>query len=234
MSEHLEFHVIKADVNPTIAPPEIGVHWINVLTKATYFSVGTGSISDWVLQTSGVLSYDDFASFPVSGLSGVLYLAEDDGEIYTWNGSAYELTNNITDAQSVLLTNGGDTILHYHATDRDRDNHTGTQLSTTISNFDSAVESNVQVSANTAHRDIVAGNPHAVTKADVGLGDAENTSDLAKPISTATQTALDLKEDAFAKNTAFNKDFGTTAGTVAEGNHNHSGVYEPANANIQA
>lgn len=28
-----------------------------------------------------------------------------------------------------------------------------------------------------------------------------------------------------AKGTAFNKNFGTTAGTVAEGNHNHSGIY---------
>src|SRR5688500_13593977 len=35
----------------------------------------------------------------------------------------------------------------------------------------------------------------AVTKADVGLGNADNTSDASKPISTATQTALDLKED---------------------------------------
>lgn len=30
------------------------------------------------------------------------------------------------------------------------------------------------------------------------------------------------KEDVFEKNTAFNKNFGTTAGTVAEGNHTHS------------
>lgn len=34
-------------------------------------------------------------------------------------------------------------------------------------------------------------NPHAVTKAQVGLGNADNTSDLAKPISTATQTYID-------------------------------------------
>jgi hypothetical protein len=34
----------------------------------------------------------------------------------------------------------------------------------------------------------------SVTKADVGLGNAENTSDLSKPISTATQTALDAKQ----------------------------------------
>ncbi len=36
-------------------------------------------------------------------------------------------------------------------------------------------------------------NPHSVTKAQVGLGNVDNTSDLNKPISTATQTALNLK-----------------------------------------
>ena len=36
-------------------------------------------------------------------------------------------------------------------------------------------------------------NPHGTTKADVGLSDVDNTSDLDKPISTATQTALDGK-----------------------------------------
>lgn len=36
-------------------------------------------------------------------------------------------------------------------------------------------------------------NPHSVTKAQVGLGNADNTSDLNKPVSTATQAALDLK-----------------------------------------
>jgi hypothetical protein len=39
-------------------------------------------------------------------------------------------------------------------------------------------------------------NPHAVTKAQVGLGNCDNTSDADKPISTATQAALDLKADA--------------------------------------
>ena len=49
---------------------------------------------------------------------------------------------------------------------------------------------------------------------------------------TDLQSALDGKEDSFSKNTAFNKNFGTSAGTVAEGDHNHSGVYEPADATI--
>jgi len=36
-------------------------------------------------------------------------------------------------------------------------------------------------------------NPHSVTKAQVGLGSADNTSDADKPVSTATQSALNLK-----------------------------------------
>lgn len=35
----------------------------------------------------------------------------------------------------------------------------------------------------------------AFVKADVGLGNVDNTSDASKPVSTATQTALDLKAD---------------------------------------
>jgi hypothetical protein len=35
--------------------------------------------------------------------------------------------------------------------------------------------------------------PSGITKSDVGLGNVDNTSDANKPISTATQTALDLK-----------------------------------------
>lgn len=61
--------------------------------------------------------------------------------------------------------------------------------------------------------DSVAGKTGVVTlvKADVGLSNVDNTSDLAKPISTATQTALDAK---------------------AEATHNHAGVYEPVDATI--
>lgn len=38
-------------------------------------------------------------------------------------------------------------------------------------------------------------NPHEVTKDQVGLGNVDNTSDMDKPVSTATQDALDLKQD---------------------------------------
>ena len=38
-------------------------------------------------------------------------------------------------------------------------------------------------------------NPHVVTATQLSLGNVDNTSDADKPVSTATQTALDLKED---------------------------------------
>lgn len=49
-------------------------------------------------------------------------------------------------------------------------------------------------------------NPHNVTKAQVGLGNVDNTSDANKPISTATQTALNSKVD---KVTTASKVYGT-------------------------
>ncbi len=39
-------------------------------------------------------------------------------------------------------------------------------------------------------------NPHGTTKADVGLGNVDNTSDANKPVSVAQQAALDLKYEA--------------------------------------
>jgi len=41
------------------------------------------------------------------------------------------------------------------------------------------------------HSQLVSGNPHAVTKAEVGLSNVDNTSDANKPVSAAQQAALD-------------------------------------------
>lgn len=62
--------------------------------------------------------------------------------------------------------------------------------------------------------DSVAGKTGTVTlvKGDVGLGNVDNTSDLAKPISTATQTALDTKYD------SSNNGLAAIAGTTPSAN----------------
>jgi hypothetical protein len=44
------------------------------------------------------------------------------------------------------------------------------------------------------HSQIASGNPHNTNKLDLELGNVDNTSDANKPISTATQAALDLKQ----------------------------------------
>lgn len=48
--------------------------------------------------------------------------------------------NNISDANATDLTDSGDTTLHYHTSDRDRTNHTGTQAIATVSGLQTALD----------------------------------------------------------------------------------------------
>lgn len=48
--------------------------------------------------------------------------------------------NNISDANVTDLTDSGDTTLHYHTSDRDRTNHTGTQAIATVSGLQTALD----------------------------------------------------------------------------------------------
>lgn len=100
-----------------------------------------------------------------------------------------------------------------------RSNHTGTQLSSTISDLPGVIRDTVLTGLSLATNSVITitdsiviafgkiqtqitdhllnfSNPHSVTQAQVGLSNADNTSDINKPISTATQTALNLKYDA--------------------------------------
>lgn len=76
----------------------------------------------------------------------------------------------------------------------------------------------------TSHDALPADNPHSVTKAQVGLGNADNTSDLNKPISTATQTALDLKYDASNPNSYETSTELDARDTANRARANHTGV----------
>ena len=169
------------------------------------------TVTNKVDKVSGKqLSTEDYTSVEKTKLSGI----ENGAEV-----------NNISDVDATDLTDGGDSSLHYHSSDRNRGNHSGTQLSNTISDFASTVRSvaltglstatdavisitdtvlsalgklQKQISTNLASLNSHIGNksnPHSVTKTHVNLGSVDNTSDLDKPISTATQTALDGKVD---------------------------------------
>lgn len=66
-------------------------------------------------------------------------------------------------------------------------------------------------------------NPHGTTKGDLSLENVDNTSDLDKPISTATQTALDGKEDDLGNPVSDNYILSSTAAGVRSWVANASG-----------
>jgi len=164
-----------------------------------------------------VLEFATLAGFPATGAAGVIYVALDTGKIYRWSGSAYvEISPSpgSTDAVSEGATN------KYYTDERVDDRIAvlfvnGTGISWTYNDASGTFTGNVSLSAfsttnlaegtNLYHTTArasaaapvqsVASKTGAVTlvKADVGLGNVDNTTDAAKPISTATQTALDLK-----------------------------------------
>ena len=67
-------------------------------------------------------------------------------------------------------------------------------------------------SALSSHTDSTS-NPHSVTATQVGLGNVDNTSDANKPVSTATQTALDLKANLASPDLTGNPTAPTQTGT---------------------
>ncbi|MFI3241222.1 MAG: phage tail protein [Alphaproteobacteria bacterium] len=65
-----------------------------------------------------------------------------------------------------------------------------TSLASLYATQTSLATTNTNLSSHTGN----VSNPHSVTKSQVGLGNCDNTSDVNKPISTATQTVLDTKQ----------------------------------------
>ena len=129
--------------------------------------------------------------------------------VYRWNGSSWDRQNGAR-AFDVVYDNSGSTL-------------TSVNLEASTNELDTKVNTLLLGKEPT----IIAGTTsqyyrgdktfQTLDKSAVGLANVDNTSDLNKPISSATQTALNGKEPSFTKNTAFNKNFGSISGTVAEG-----------------
>lgn len=154
------------------------------------------------------------------------------------------LVGRLEALEQALQSLVGDVTNHYHSTDRDLQWATGKL----------PMANNSDLVLN--HINNVVVNPHNITYAILGAdlsgltltnaGIAVNPSDIptlgqlqsliAAAVADVDLSGIDLSgyEPAFPKNTAFNKNFGLSADTVAEGNHGHEGVYEPANSSILA
>lgn len=186
-----------------------------ITTNALGHVSSTTAVSKSDITTLGIPAQDTTYSAATTTVPGLMS-ATDKTKIDGISSGAQ--VNNISDTNATNLTGGNASTLHYHASDRSRSNHTGTQTSSTISDFANTVIATVltglSVATNsatsaadtilvaigklqaqiTAHLANVS-NPHSVTKTQVGLGNVDNTSDASKPVSTATQTALNLKAD---------------------------------------
>lgn len=107
----------------------------NIANGSTYVQT-ENNLTDTLV--SNIIDNNDKISFDTTSsdkLDGIEALAE---------------VNNISDANATNLTDGNDSTLHYHSSDRNRANHTGTQAASTISDFDTEVANNSAVIANTA------------------------------------------------------------------------------------
>lgn len=105
--------------------------------------------------------------------------------------------NNISDVNATDLTDGLDSTLHYHAADRSRTVHTGTQTASTISDFDVEVGNNSAVVANTAkvtnatHTGDVTGDGALVIGADKVLDSHVNWGTAATQVSAVDMPIAD-------------------------------------------
>lgn len=87
--------------------------------------------------------------FTESNLTDII--ARNHNDLNSINGGSTTERYHLTAAQHTDLTDSGESTLHYHASDRDRANHTGTQLLATISDAGTAAsQSGLSVTITTA------------------------------------------------------------------------------------
>lgn len=126
-----------------------------------------------------VIEVDTFSNLPGTGESGKIYIVQDTNLTYRWSGTAYvEISKSLALGETSSTAYPGD-----------KGKATTDKLNKTSDDID-AVQTNLETHINNKS------NPHKVTKAQVGLSKVDNTSDANKPISTATQNALNSKFNA--------------------------------------
>jgi hypothetical protein len=169
--------------NPILAAGEIGFE-----TDTSKFKMGNGS-STWSALTyfanaAELAAIIDGAPALLNTLDELALALGDDPAFLTT--IATNLSNHATDTTDIHgITNTADlvttTILSNHNTD----------TSNVHGITDTLVLATLSGTQTLTNKTLVT--PLGIVKGDVGLGSVDNTTDANKPISTATQTALDLK-----------------------------------------
>jgi hypothetical protein len=109
----------------------------------------------------------------------------------TTSGNLYISKGTSSSADWVMLATGASAVSSFNGRAGAVVPQSGDYTPVLVGADPAGASATVQSNLNTHIADIA--NPHSTTKAQVGLSNVDNTSDLNKPISTATQTALNAK-----------------------------------------
>lgn len=123
--------------------------------------------------------YANLAAFPTTGSAKILYVAKNTNKLYRWETSAY-----VEVSASAASSWGSITGTLSNQTD----------LQSAINGKQDTLVSGTNVKT-VEGQSILGSGDISITKSDVGLGNVDNTSDADKPISDATQTALNAKQN---------------------------------------
>lgn len=185
---------------------------IGLQPSGNYSVVGhshvSSDITDFILVASGASPVQSVAgrlghvalTKNDVGLSNVDNTSDINKPVSTAQATADSVIQSIAASDATLKANNA------QAYAVQRSNHTGTQTASTISDF-------IAVASGAAPVQTVAGRVGNVilNKNDVGLNSVDNTSDINKPVSAATQNALNLKSDIGHVHTSSNiTDFSST------------------------
>jgi|GEM_PF-6249601 len=169
--------------------------WAEVTGKPSFATVATsGDYNDLInlpdlSSLNDVVVYVNLASFPGTGSSDFVYIAEDTGYMYRWNGSGYtQLTDQtaIWGQISGTLSNQTDLITELNTRDtdnRNRSNHTGTQSTSTIVDLDDFIMDTVNTGVldGTGITTSYDAGTHALTVAHDGTFSITSLSELTTP-----------------------------------------------------
>ena len=153
-----------------------------------------------------VLEYGTLSTFPVTGETDKIYVAQDTNLTYRWSGTRYvEISQSIALGETSTTAYPGnkgkaneEAILNEISRAQREEQSIQDSIDEEIVRA-KRVETNIQDSHNSHVTDYK--NPHKVTKDQVGLGNVDNTSDVNKPISDAQQREFNRINQSLSNNT---------------------------------
>ncbi len=215
--------------------------WAKASTKPTYTASDVGALASSLkgaasgvaeLDAEGkvpssqlpsyvddVLEYANYSSFPATGETGKIYIAQDTNKTYRWSGTAYvEISASLALGETSSTAYRGDRgkVAYDHSqSTHARTDATKTEASTTNGNI------KINGTETTVYTHPSGTNPHGTTKSDVGLGNVGNF----KAVSTeASQGLTDTEKSNARANIGAGTSsltIGTSSTTAAAGNHTH-------------